>query len=194
MFYFYALLLIVSGLFIAWFGQKKYGLTFASTYLATSFLFYFMLNSSTGEYPYFSIFLGITLAITLVIWLFSKAFTYFFLWEMICMVFMLFWLKINGGDPSAKPGVIFSLMFLILPIFLVYYFRKIIPKITIGFFSGLNIAFGLISIILIEKFKSGAIFFEQPTWALITLLICLAGGIYFQFSPYANNKPITKDS
>jgi hypothetical protein len=82
----------------------------------------------------------------------------------------------------------------IITIFLVYYFRKIITKITLGFFSGFNIAFGLISIILIEKFKSGAIFSEQPTYVLIILSIFLAGGVYFQFSPYANNKTITKDS
>jgi len=190
MFYLYALLLIVSGLAIAWFGQKKYGLSFALTYLTTSLVSYFMLNSFTDEYPYFSIFLGITLAITLGIWFFSKAFTYFIAWEIIALMILGLSLKITGGEPS----VIASLTLLILPIFLVYYFRKIITKITLGFFSGFNIAFGLISIILIEKFKSGAIFSEQPTYVLIILSIFLAGGVYFQFSPYANNKTITKDS
>ncbi len=190
MLYLYALLLIVSGLSIAWFGQKKYGLSFAITYLITSLVSYFMFNSSSGEYPYFFIFMGITLVITLGIWFFSKAFTYIIAWEIISIIFLAIAIKITGGGQN----IIVGLMVLILPIALVYYFRKIITKITLGFFSGFNIAFGLISIILIEKFKSGAIFTEQPTYTLIILLICLTGGVYFQFSPYANNKSITKDS
>ena len=40
MFYFYALLLIISGVAIAWFGQKKYGLSFAVTYFVTSLVSY----------------------------------------------------------------------------------------------------------------------------------------------------------
>ncbi len=190
MFYLYALLLIVSGLAIAWFGQKKYGLSFALTYLVTSFVSYFMLYSEAGEYPFFSIFLGITLAITLGIWFFSKAFTYLIAWELICLIILLPLIKISDGGPNPLLGFIA----IILPIAIVYYFRKVITKITLGFFSGFNVAFGLLSIILLEKFKSGAIFTEQPTYVLIILFLCLAGGVYFQFSPYANNKPVKKDS
>ena len=51
-----------------------------------------------------------------------------------------------------------------------------------------------VKILELSNIKSGAIFTEQPTYALIILLLCLAGGVYFQFSPYANNKPIQKDS
>ena len=76
MFYFYALLLIISGVAIAWFGQKKYGLSFAVTYFVTSLVSYLMIYSETGSYPYFSIFLGITVAITLGIWFFSKTFNF----------------------------------------------------------------------------------------------------------------------
>lgn len=185
MFYFYALLLIISGVAIAWFGQKKYGLSFAVTYLVTSLVSYLMIYSETGSYPYFSIFLGITLAITLGIWFFSKTFTYLIAWEIIALVMMFIGIKLTGGEPSA----ILSLVVLILPIAIVYYFRKIITKITLGFFSGFNIAFGLLSIILIEKIKSGEIFSEQPSYMLIILLVCLIGGVYFQFSPFANIEP-----
>jgi|TARA_B110000238_G_C16097123_1_gene426606 hypothetical protein len=190
MFYLYALLLIVSGLAVAWFGQKKYGLSFALTYLVTSFVSYLMIYSEAGEYPFFSIFLGITLAITLGIWFFSKAFTYLIAWELICLIILLPLIKISDGEPNP----ILGLIAIVLPIAIVYYFRKVITKITLGFFSGFNIAFGLLSIILLEKFKSGAIFTEQPTYVLIILLLCLAGGVYFQFSPFANNKTTTKDS
>ena len=106
MFYLYALLLIVSGLAIAWFGQKKYGLSFALTYLVTSFVGYFMLFSEAGEYPFFSIFLGITLAITLGIWFFSKAFTYLIAWELIAMIILLPLIKISDGGPNPLFGFI----------------------------------------------------------------------------------------
>ena len=193
MFYFYALLLIISGVAIAWFGQKKYGLSFAVTYFVTSLVSYLMIYSETGskkwkslsKKPFFSIFLGITVAITLGIWFFSKTFTYLIAWEIIALVMMFIGIKLTGGEPSA----ILSLVVLILPIAIVYYFRKIITKITLGFFSGFNIAFGLLSIILIEKIKSGEIFSEQPSYMLIILLVCLIGGVYFQFSPFANIEP-----
>jgi len=97
-------------------------------------------------------------------------------------------LKVSGGGPNP----ILGLITLILPIVIVYFIRKIITKVTLGFFSGFNIAFGILSIILIEKFKSGAIFSDQPTYIFIVLLVCLAGGVYFQFSPYANNKTTTE--
>ncbi len=182
MFYLYSLLMIVCGVALAWFGQKKYGLSFATTYLASSLLGYFMLTSEM-DYPYFSMFIGITAAITLGIWLFSKFFTYFIAWEIIALIILFFALKISGGESNP----ILGLAVLILPIVIVYYFRKIITKITLGFFSGFYVAFGLLSIILIEKFKSGEIFSEQPTYMLIILITCLAGGVYFQFSPFANN-------
>ena len=188
MFYLYALIMIVSGLALAWFGQKKYGLSFATTYLVTSLVSYFMLTCEINSYPYLSVFLGVTLAITLGIWFFAKAFTYILAWEIIFILLLGFNLKVSGGGPNP----ILGLITLILPIVIVYFIRKIITKVTLGFFSGFNIAFGILSIILIEKFKSGAIFSDQPTYIFIVLLVCLAGGVYFQFSPYANNKTTTE--
>ena len=110
---------------------------------------YFMLFSEAGEYPFFSIFLGITLAITLGIWFFSKAFTYLIAWELIAMIILLPLIKISDGGPNP----LFGFIAIILPIAIVYYFRKVITKITLGFFSGFNVAFGLLSIILLEKFE-----------------------------------------
>ncbi|MGA0041707.1 MAG: hypothetical protein ACO3HC_01460 [Flavobacteriaceae bacterium] len=185
MFYLYALLLIISGVAIAWFGQKKYGLSLALTYLVTSFTSYFMVFSEFS-----TIFAVITIAIALGIWVFSKAFTYILAWELIFLILLLPLIKLTDGEPNPTLGFIA----IILSFAIVYYFRKVITKITLGFISGFNVAIGVLSIILIEKFKSGAIFTEQPTYALIILLLFLAGGVYFQFSPYANNQSFEKDS
>ena len=107
MFYLYALIMIVSGLALAWFGQKKYGLSFATTYLVTSLVSYFMLTYEINSYPYLSVFLGVTLAITLGIWFFAKAFTYILAWEIIfILVFIRSFLEYFAKVLNAPSSIV----------------------------------------------------------------------------------------
>ncbi|MEN8928591.1 MAG: hypothetical protein ABF242_09695 [Flavobacteriales bacterium] len=187
MIYLYAILLMISGFLIAWFGQKHYGPTLAITNLFTSLLFYLIANADSG-YPYFGIFLLITASITLGIWFFSKFFTYLLVWEVLVVVLIILMTKIT----DEKSGLIVLAIF-VVPAVIVYFTRKIIINLTIGLISGLNVAIGLLVIILMEKFKTGAIFMEQPTYMLVILLLFLVGGVYFQFSPFANKEVSAKE-
>jgi hypothetical protein len=199
MLYFYALVMILSGIYLAWFGQKRYGLTFGITYFVSSMSMYFIwmyplqLASQTmgleTKYPYFLVALGVTTAISVGVWIFTKFFTYLIAWSMIAGPILAVAIKISDGGSNPALG----LLALILPIVAVYFLRKILQKTAIGFFSGLIVAFGLLLIILVNKFKSGAIFSEQPTYMFIIIVLFLIGGIYFQFSPFVNKDLLSKE-
>jgi len=188
MLYVYAFILILSGVYLMWFGQKQYGLSFAISYLTSAMALYFItvypnqLSELIPNYPYVWITLGVNVVIALGIFFFSKFFTYLIAWEMIAIPLLIISIKLSGGGSNPMLG----LVALVVPIVAVYFLRKIVKKIAIGFFSGLTIATGLLLFILFDKFKTGEIFNEQPTYMLVILLMLLAGGVYFQFSPYAN--------
>ena len=171
-----------------WFGQKQYGLSFAISYLISAMSLYFIavypnqLSELMPNFPYLWITFGVNGVIALGIFLFSRLFTYLIAWEMIAIPLLIISMKLSGGGSNPLLGLIA----LVVPIIAVYLLRKIVKKIAIGFFSGLTIAIGLLLFILFEKFKTGEIFNEQPTYMLVILLVLLAGGVYFQFSPYAN--------
>jgi hypothetical protein len=187
MIYLYALVLIISGFAIAWFGQKHYGPTLAMTNLVTSLIVY-LVGNVDGGYPYFTVF-AIYLALsTFGTWYFAKFFTYVLLWEILFVVLIIFTTKVG----LEKSGILVLALFTI-PIVVIYLTRKIIIKLSIGLLSGFNAAIGLLIIILMEKFKSGAIFMEQPTYMLVILLLFLVGGVYFQFSPFANKEVSAKE-
>ena len=189
MLYLYALLLILSGVVLAWFGQKKYGLSFAGSYFISTIALYLIsvypnqFSDYVENYPYLTYALGFAAIGALGMWIWTKFFTYLIAWEIIAGAMLIMVKSIVGDGQNTAAGI----AVLILPIVAVYLLRNIIKKLAIGFFSGLVTAIGIMLIVLIEKFKSGEIFSEPPTYLLIILLLFIATGVGYQFSPYANS-------
>lgn len=192
MLYLYALLLILSGVILAWFGQKKYGLSFAGSYFISAMSIYlvsvypYQFSEYTENYPYLTYALGFAAIGALGMWIWTRFFTYLIAWEIIAGAMLIAIQSIVGEGPNTLAG----LVVLILPIVAVYLLRQIIKKLAIGFFSGLVISIGLMMVVLIEKFKTGEIFAEPPTYFLLILMLFIAGGVAFQFTPYANSPEI----
>jgi hypothetical protein len=140
-------------------------------------------------YPYLLPALGSAAAVSISVWFFSKTTTYLVAWYMLFFTFLFTFV-----DPVKQNfGGLKLLALIIVPIIIIYLTRKIIIKAVVGFVSGLYMSVGLLIVILSEKFKSGAIFTEQPTYILYVLGAFLIGGIIFQFSPFANKKVITEE-
>ncbi len=187
MIYIYLLSIILSGVGLAWYGPKKYDLSFAISYLATAMIFYFISFYPYPNFPYLSYVLIFNLVVALGILLFSKFFAYLIAWEIIAAPMLLVAMKITGGGSNPLLG----LVVLIVPIVIVYYFRKEVKKISIGIFSGLSVGIGIASIFFVNAIENGKILSATPTFFLILLAVSIVGGIYFQYSEF-NTKRLTE--
>jgi len=184
MIYIYLLSIILSGAGLAWYGPKKYGLSFAISYLFSTMIAYCIIFYYSDSIPYFSYVVIFNLSIALCIFLFTKFFTYLIAWEIITIPLLIIAIKISAGEPNP----ILGLVILILPILIVYKLRKYIKKIALGIFSGLSIGIGLSLIFALKSLEELTILNDTPIIVLMIMLISIVGGLYFQFSKFNSGR------
>ena len=186
MLYIYATLLIGLGIFMAWFGQKKYNLTFATTYLISAILIYLVVVSSfDNQFQYFKEYIAATAISTIFIWWKAKQSTYAITY---CILVILGWglavISFKDSAPKAVTPLIIASYFISFGI--IYLLRKVIIKTIVGFYSGILFCLGLAILLMKTAFETGEIFSVQPKYLIYLVVFVLIAAVYFQFSPFAN--------
>jgi hypothetical protein len=189
-FYIACLLLLGIGGGLAYFGAKHFGLSLALSYGLPNLLILIVLAMNPdisgfilgnieplGMYTLLSVLIG-----TAVIYFFSKVMMYCYTW------LILFITLANLLDSIADLGGIAIIANLVISTGLVYYFRIHLKRVVIGLVSGLTIAFGLILIIFKGALFAGE-FDGLMTKISIVMVICLAGGIAFQYLYMLKKQP-----
>lgn len=184
MLYLYATLLIGLGIFMAWFGQKKYNLTFAITYLISAILIYLVVVSSfDNQFQYFKEFIAATAISTLFIWWKAKQSTYAIAYGILVILgWGLAVVCFKDSAPKAVAPLIIASY--VISFGIIYLLRNVIIKTIIGFYSGILFCLGLAILIMKPAFETGEIFSMQPKYLMYLSAVILISSVYFQFSPY----------
>lgn len=175
MYYLYCIILIITGLGVAFFGLKKFSISLAVSIAIPSTTILLMLMDtfpSLNEY-FVKILIGI-LVITVLIFVFAKITTYFFSWLFIMLLFISAF-KLLGIESGSLPGFIS----LIGSIAIIYFIRNYLKAVIIGISSGNSIGFGIVGLIFTSMIHEGE--FYNSITILLILYVFIAGGILYQF-------------
>jgi hypothetical protein len=189
-FYIACLLLLGIGGGLAYFGAKYFGLSLALSYGLPNLLILIVLAMNPdissfvlgnidplGMYTLLSVLVG-----TALIYFFSK-------WMMYCYTWLILFITIaNLADAIADLGGIAIIASLVISTGLVYYFRVHLKRVVIGLVSGLTIAMGLILLIFKSTLFAGE-FDGLMAKISIVMVVCLAGGIAFQYLYMLKKQP-----
>lgn len=179
------LALIICGLLMNKFGEKKYGLSLALSFLVIWLCFLSMIN-----------FLGYTTAtfiliLSVLIFIFSKPFTYFITWFYLTLFLcMIAFLPVSLFNSNAKIPTFLVYIAMAVSLLLVYFYRSHIKRVNIAFSGGLALGFGLSGIISYQLFQSGN-FMDALTIPVVIITFGIIGSLIYQ---YRDNISVFKKS
>jgi hypothetical protein len=189
-FYIACLLLLGIGAGLAYFGAKHFGLSLALSYGLPNLLILLVLAMNPdissfvlgnidplGMYTLLAVLVG-----TAAIYFFSK-------WMMYCYTWLILFITLaNLTNAIVELGGITLIANLVISTGLVYYFRIHLKRVVIGLVSGLTIAMGLILLIFKSALFAGE-FDGLMTKTSVVMVVCLAGGIAFQYLYMLKKQP-----
>jgi hypothetical protein len=190
-FYISCILLLIIGGALAYYGAEHFGLSLALSYGVPNFLILLVLNQNPdissfilgnieplSMYPLLSLLIG-----SIVIYFFSKFLMYAYAWLILVFVIANPLMSIGLGSGTGL------LIGLIAATGLVWYFRTHLKRTVIGLISGLTIAMGLVLLVFKNAMFNGD-FDGLLDYTGFIMIVCLAGGVAFQYLYILKKKPI----
>lgn len=169
------LALLLCGLLMNKYGEKRFGLSLALSFLVIWLCFLSMIN-----------FIGYTTAtfiliLSVVIYIFSKPFTYFTTWLYLTVFLsMIAFLPVSLFNSEAKiPNFLIGIA-MAVSLLLVYFKRSHIKKVNIAFSGGLAFGFGLSGIISYQLFQSGN-FMDALIIPALIITFSIIGSVIYQY-------------
>lgn len=192
MYFVIAIILILCGLGMAIYGNKKYNISLALAFILPNLALLYYINEAIGGSDYVSYAYIAVITIGVLVLLFAKIFTYVYAWWITILLIILVF-SIIYAQADLEPGRVEAYVILALSTLIVILIRKSIKKIIIGLSSGYFIGLGIAAI--------GAYNFMGLGWGYIldaiyypalTIFIITLAGLAYQF--YLDNAEKKKGS
>lgn len=170
-FYLYSILLVLVGIALAIYGLKRFKISLALAFVIPTVILLKMLDWLSMGW-----FIAI-ITVGILIFVFSKALTYFTAWFFICVFILIpFFMIVKDSDVR----IIITKVVMAVSIIITYITRKYIKATVIGISSGYSVGIGLASIISAQLFVNGEILnaFLLPGLIMFAGIVC---GLAYQF-------------
>lgn len=172
---FFCILLIICGVLMNMYGERKFGLSLALSFMIIWMCLFSMIN-----------FIGTTTAILIIIfsvmiYIFYKPFMYFFTWFYLAVfIALILYLPITLFASDKTIPTFLSYIALAGSAVIVYFKRSHLKKLNITFIGGISLGLGVSGIISYQQFSSGN-YWDALTLPFSIIALSVLGSLVFQY-------------